>query len=164
MNIKSVRLASNMSQWEFSKHFGIPIGTLRNWEQGISNPPSYVFKMIAAQTKRDCMINLETLEFIKIAEELAEKSKNGIEPFANATAENFDSKLFFDANEKSDNGCRVVCDTCLACDHHDIISYYGNHEYDVWAKQDEDGKWFILIVFNHDDAQIVIEDGKWYFV
>ena len=50
------------------------------------------------------------------------------------------------------------------CYHHDIISYHGNHEYCVRAKQDENGKWFVLIRFYNDDAQIVVEDGKWYFV
>lgn len=31
---KAIRLQLNMSQREFADSFGIPIGTLRNWEQG----------------------------------------------------------------------------------------------------------------------------------
>lgn len=32
---KAVRESLNMSQSQFASTFGIPIGTLRNWEQGI---------------------------------------------------------------------------------------------------------------------------------
>lgn len=169
MDIKSVRHATGLSQKAFSERFGIPIGTLRNWEQGINTPPSYVFDMIFAQTRRNCMINIETLEFLKIVEEIAENTKNGIEPFANATQGSFDQKVFFDEKEMADeNEYNVVCDACIVddpeCYHHDIISYHGNHEYCVRAKQDENCKWFVLIRFYNDDAQIVVEDGKWYFV
>ena len=34
VNAKAVRKSLNMSQAEFSKSFGIPLATLRNWEQG----------------------------------------------------------------------------------------------------------------------------------
>lgn len=78
-------------------------------------------------------------------------------------------KVFYDEKEATDeNEYNVVCDACVIddpeCYHHDIISYHGNHEYCVRAKQDENGKWFILIRFFNDNAQIVVEDGKWYFV
>ena len=169
MDIKSVRNATGLSQKAFSERFGIPIGTLRNWEQGINTPPSYVFDMIFAQTKRNCMINIETLEFLKTVENIAEKTKAGIEPFANATEDSFAQKVFFDDNTETDEGeYGVVCDACITDDperyHHDIVSYHGNHEYRVCAKKDEDEKWFVLIRFFNDDAQIVVEDGKWYFV
>lgn len=169
MDIKSVRHATGLSQKAFSERFGIPIGTLRNWEQGINTPPSYVFDMIFAQTRRNCMINIETLEFLKTVENIAEKTKAGIEPFANATEDSFAQKVFFDDNTETDEGeYGVVCDACITDDperyHHDIVSYHGNHEYRVCAKKDEDEKWFVLIRFFNDDAQIVVEDGKWYFV
>ena len=169
MDIKSVRHATGLSQKAFSERFGIPIGTLRNWEQGINTPPSYVFDMIFAQTKRNCMINIETLEFLKTVENIAENTKAGIEPFANATEDSFAQKVFLDDNTETDEGeYGVVCDACITDDperyHHDIVSYHGNHEYRVCAKKDEDEKWFVLIRFFNDDAQIVVEDGKWYFV
>lgn len=47
MDIKSLRHATELSQREFSDRFGIPLGTLRNWEQGISKPPEYVFSTVA---------------------------------------------------------------------------------------------------------------------
>ena len=169
MDIKSVRRATGLSQKAFSERFGIPIGTLRNWEQGINNPPSYVFDMIFAQTRRNNVINVETLEFLKTVEEIAEKTKAGIEPFANATEDSFAQKVFFDDNTETDEDeYGVVCDACITDDperyHPDIVSYHGNHEYRVCAKKGEDGKWFVLIRFFNDDAQIVVEDGKWYFV
>lgn len=169
MDIKSLRHATELSQREFSDRFGIPLGTLRNWEQGISKPPEYVYSMIAAQTRRNLMINIETIYFLKLVEDLAKMSKNGIEPFANATQLNINEKIFYDENKETQNGeYPVVCDACVIdgdCDHHDIISYHGStaDEYSVCAKQDENGKWFVLISL-YDDSQIIIEDGEWYFV
>lgn len=36
----------NMSQDEFAAKFGVPLGTLRNWEQGVSTPPVYFMKLL----------------------------------------------------------------------------------------------------------------------
>ena len=35
---KRARLAAGLSQAEFSRTYGIPLGTLRDWEQGRSKP------------------------------------------------------------------------------------------------------------------------------
>jgi putative transcriptional regulator len=35
---KIIRQALGMSQEEFAEHFGIPVGTLRDWEQGRAEP------------------------------------------------------------------------------------------------------------------------------
>ena len=35
-----------MSQREFAEHFGLPIRTLQDWEQGRRKPPTYVLEMI----------------------------------------------------------------------------------------------------------------------
>jgi len=52
--VVSIRRALGMTQVEFSKQFGIPIGTLRDWEQGITTPDasarSYL-KVIARNPK-----------------------------------------------------------------------------------------------------------------
>lgn len=40
--IKEIRQATNLTQKEFAKKFGIPLSTLRKWEQNESSPPSYV--------------------------------------------------------------------------------------------------------------------------
>jgi putative transcriptional regulator len=38
--LKDLRAQLNMTQEEFSGRFGIPLGTLRDWEQGVSSPDS----------------------------------------------------------------------------------------------------------------------------
>lgn len=44
--MRKFRIETGMSQTEFSKHFGIPLRTLQDWEQGRRNPPSYVLELI----------------------------------------------------------------------------------------------------------------------
>ena len=46
MEIRALREKMGLSQSEFSKYFGIPVGSVRNWEQGLSNPPAYVVDLI----------------------------------------------------------------------------------------------------------------------
>jgi DNA-binding transcriptional regulator YiaG len=36
--VTAVRTQADMTQAEFAGHTGIPIGTLRHWEQGMSTP------------------------------------------------------------------------------------------------------------------------------
>ncbi len=38
VDVKRVRERTGLSQPKFSEAYGIPIGTLRNWEQGIRKP------------------------------------------------------------------------------------------------------------------------------
>ena len=65
MKINDLRNITQMTQRQFAEYFGIPVGTLRNWEQGIANPPEYVFQMIITSIRRDKMINVETINFFK---------------------------------------------------------------------------------------------------
>lgn len=46
--VKDIRIKTGMTQKAFSERFGIPISTLRKWEQGESSPPQYVIDLIAA--------------------------------------------------------------------------------------------------------------------
>ena len=87
LKIDDIRKITQMSQRQFAEHFGIPVGTLRNWEQGIAKPPDYVFQMIISSIRRDKMINIETINNAigKLAAKnggniafCANKSKNGI--------------------------------------------------------------------------------------
>ena len=170
MKISEIRALTRMSQRQFAQHFGIPVGTLRNWEQGISTPPEYVFNMIFTSIRRDKMINLETIKFIKEMDRLAELTFNGIEPFGNATQDTFDSKLYYDERIiDGENGHMVVADACVVdapdCYHHDIISYYGCDilEYKVRVINDEDDGPYVMVEFVINDDIIVIENGRWYF-
>ena len=46
-NVKEIREATGMSQKAFAKTYGIPLSTLRNWEQGSNSPAPYVVNLLA---------------------------------------------------------------------------------------------------------------------
>ncbi|MCI8424884.1 MAG: helix-turn-helix domain-containing protein [Adlercreutzia sp.] len=46
MTLVEMRREAGMSQREFAEHYGIPVRTLQQWEQGKSTPPSYVLSMM----------------------------------------------------------------------------------------------------------------------
>ena len=45
-HIKELRASTNLSQSAFAELFGIPVSTLRKWEQNESTPPSYLINFI----------------------------------------------------------------------------------------------------------------------
>lgn len=171
-SIQDFRHITGMTQKQFSDEFGIPIGTLRNWEQGISEPPEYVFTMIIATFRRDYMINAETIKLIGILKALSKYSQNGISDFEEANQETWQTKLFFDKNTEDENGkYRVVCDAAVLdnpdCSHHDIISYWddlGNSsEYTIRAvKDDSNDEYFVEVNLLKSGVSFVIENGDWY--
>ncbi len=162
MEFRELRHYAGKSQQEFADFFGIPVGTLRNWEQGISSPPSYVYRMIFQGIRRDKMINVETIKFMNLLNELSDLTLNGIENFSNATSDTFGTKIFYDSKDQF----KVVSDACII-DHHDIIGYYESelNEYIVRVEFDEENdKPFVVVKFTISNEEIVIEDGKWYFL
>ena len=168
MKISDLRCITKMSQRQFAECFGIPVGTLRNWEQGISTPPEYVFQMIYTSMRRDKMINIETIKFVRLLNELATLSKNGIEPFKRANESTFGEKVFYDDRKLEKDGYKVVLDACIVddpdCYHHDIISYYDSNsqEYKIRVTIDE-GVVCITVTLLVSGDIIVIENGAWYF-
>lgn len=46
-NVKEIRESTGMSQKAFAQMYGIPLGTLRNWEQGNNSPAPYVVNLLA---------------------------------------------------------------------------------------------------------------------
>ena len=169
MDIRELRHSVGMTQGEFSRAFGIPIGTLRNWEQGISKPPAYVFTMIFSSIRRDIMINVETMKLISIMNTLAKRSKNGIVEFSEANSKNFDDKVFYDKNTADENGsCRVVCDACLIEDsgyeHHDIISYWDDlvPGCSIRVMLDDEFGHTIDVTMEISKVAFTIDDGEWY--
>ena len=166
MEIKELRQTLGMSQRQFAAHYGIPLGTLRNWEQGISNPPNYVFTMILLSSRRDQMINVETIKFVQMLEKLAELSKNGIASFAKATSENWGTMAFYDTSKPDEDGnFPVVLDAWISDDHHDIVSYYDSHshEYTVRVNVDEGEEPSIDVKLLMSDEFVCIYHGKWHF-
>ncbi len=46
-NVKEIRESTGMSQKVFAELYGIPVSTLRNWEQGSNSPAPYVLNLLA---------------------------------------------------------------------------------------------------------------------
>ncbi|MEE1243460.1 helix-turn-helix domain-containing protein [Frisingicoccus sp.] len=46
-NVKEIRESTGMSQKAFATLYGIPLSTLRNWEQGINSPAPYIVNLLA---------------------------------------------------------------------------------------------------------------------
>ena len=46
MKIKEMRAKTGLSQTKFASLFGIPVATLKDWEQGRRKPPEYVVTMV----------------------------------------------------------------------------------------------------------------------
>ena len=92
------------------------------------------------------MINLETVKFIKLLNELAEKSENGIVRFENATGEKeLENKIFYAIIPKTLT-CGVVSDAIIDKNHHDVVSFVANDEYSASAITDSDeNENFILV-------------------
>ena len=113
------------------------------------------------------MINIETIKFMRMLDELAELSLEGIEPFDNATPSTWGSKIFYDTSAEFDGGgYKMVLEAWVSKDHHDIISYYddnGSFEYTIKVIVDEEGIPYVDIKLLISDSEIVIERGRWYF-
>lgn len=44
--MKEFRQSTGMSQKGFAIHFGFPVRTLQEWEQGRQNPPPYLLNLL----------------------------------------------------------------------------------------------------------------------
>lgn len=53
MTITELRIKKGLSQSQFARQVGIPLGTLQNWEQGKRTPPSYVLDLIEKVLKAE---------------------------------------------------------------------------------------------------------------
>lgn len=112
-------------------------------------------------------MDFETIKFISLLNQLAEKSKNGYIPFSKATAKNKNCILYDDESTYS-NGHPIVCDTCIDEIHHDIIDTY-NEIYDpegivIRLVIEGEGS-FINITCKYDTSiNIVVDNGTWYTV
>ena len=117
------------------------------------------------------MINVETIKFVRMLDELAELGLNGFAPFEEATQENRCEKIFYDAKTMDgQEGYRIVLDACIMedpeCYHHDIISYYDSDspECTVRVMFDEENAPYISVDLLVSGDTIVIENGSWCFI
>lgn len=56
--IKKLRNHTDLTQSEFSKKYNIPIGTLRDWEQGRKEPAAYLVELLEFKIKYEKEKNL----------------------------------------------------------------------------------------------------------
>ena len=57
MDIKALRLHTNLSQSKFADVVGIPVRTIQKWEQGERTPPDYVVTLIEYFLKNERLID-----------------------------------------------------------------------------------------------------------
>lgn len=108
------------------------------------------------------MLNFETIEFIGLLNELAEKTNAGFYPFSKATAEQEDGILYDDTNKENNGKYPVIANYTINELHHDIISLYSeNYRATVNAVIDDEEA-YITIVFDTTDMIIIVEGGRWY--
>lgn len=53
MDVKEIRKRTGLTQENFAKEYGIPLGTLHHWETGDRKPPEYVLKLLERCVKED---------------------------------------------------------------------------------------------------------------
>ena len=66
LSIKDLRNATGLSQTQFANAYHIPVGNIRNWEQGARKPPSYIiyllFRCIQMDIKNNAFKNISSKE------------------------------------------------------------------------------------------------------
>lgn len=61
--IRTLRIATGMTQKAFAEYFNIPVRTIENWEGGKRNPPGYVVELIKYKLKKEMVGMLKLVEF-----------------------------------------------------------------------------------------------------
>lgn len=85
IDIKELRDSTGMTQKEFASRYGIPISTLRKWEQGESSPAPYVAALLArtlpdteSSLKRIKIRNGKTYYYNPVKKEVSDVKGNRI--------------------------------------------------------------------------------------
>lgn len=115
-------------------------------------------------------INIQTVKFMKMLDELAELTTDEFTAFENLTQEQIEGEcgIIYDQNNCNENGgYKVVLDMLIDEDHHDIFSYFEDYcdcdGYMVSVMEDEDDPADKWIQVDIDGESIVVEKGVWYF-
>lgn len=53
VHVRELREKTGLTQKAFSELYGIPVSTLRKWEQGEASPPDYVIRLLARTLPQD---------------------------------------------------------------------------------------------------------------
>ena len=115
-------------------------------------------------------INLQTVKFMKMLDELAELTTDAFTEFGDMTQEQLEGEcgIIYDKNNSNENGgYKVVLDILIDENHHDILSYFEDYcdceGYSVSVMEDEENpadKWIQVEI---DGEGIIVENGVWYF-
>ena len=57
--IKYLRLSTGMKREDFANYFHIPLGTVRDWEQGKRKMSEYVYELIEYKASRELLVEKE---------------------------------------------------------------------------------------------------------
>ena len=69
MTIKKLRLMTGMKRKEFASYLGIPLGTVRNWEQNVREPTDYMVSLIERVLVSEGKLNgQQSLQYKDISE------------------------------------------------------------------------------------------------
>ena len=170
MDIRELRETLHLSQKEFAEKLGIPIGSIRNWEQGKSEPADYLIEMMEHRIRRDSMVNVQTIKFMKMLDELAALSENGFVDWEtlNHSKESGipDNKILYSSKHVTPSGYyKVICDVTWDAGEWDIVGFYDNIEFDsnVEIGVNTEEPMSIDIKFINEREYITIMNGEWYF-
>ena len=177
MNIKELRLSQDLSQKDFSEKYKIPLGTLRRWEQGVTETPDYVLQLLvkdvtARPEQTQPIPQMDTahlLRVVSVLNEMARLSRNGIYDVANASTTDFDIRLFYDSSKRNPDGSyAIVHKMSILSDHYTIVasSYYDRVicGYTGGVFIEEGYLPYVLFRLPEEPKTgIIIEDGRWFF-
>lgn len=163
MDIKKVRKQYSLNQREFADIIGIPVGTIRNWEQGRSTIPDYLESFIDNKLKSERGINLSTIEFINLLNRLANLTKKGFKEWKQANSSDLYDCVIFD--NKHNN--RVVMDANINEKDRVIISYFDGIKGDKVKKNyavnviTEFNMYMVRVILKEEKVSFLIFDGEW---
>lgn len=58
MKVRELRVTTELSQRKFAEKFNIPYRTIENWEEGKTEPPDYVLRLLQKVVVANNIINL----------------------------------------------------------------------------------------------------------
>lgn len=116
--------------------------------------------------KEKTVIDTNTVKFISLLNQLAEKSKNGIKSILEVQENNADC-IVYDISKKISNGYPVVAPNYLIDDMYREVTYTHTKMYDeegliMVAMVDEENPYISVTSKTEPFFNIVIENGKWY--
>lgn len=122
------------------------------------------------------MIDLKTLHFLEMIQELAEATAAGFLPFSKAKNDNFRGITYNDCMGTRRNSYRVEYPVVLASIFGQSIlngesleitvpydDYVPEEKYTVRAVCENDNWWVEIAIENESKKLIIVEDGKWFF-